>query len=118
MSSNREAQRLQEIVDYIDKAASIIGDRSLTEFRQDEIARLAVERVLQIITEAAIKIGEARMEEIAPDESFAKIRGMGNVLRHGYDEILVDTIYATVKDSLLPLRAACIEELERQRSEM
>lgn len=115
MSSKRELQRLEEIVEYIDKAEAIVGARTLAEFDADEVSVLAVERVLQIITEAAIKIGETRMTEIAPAIPFTKIRGMGNILRHEYDGINRETIYRPVKDGLPPLRAACMRALDRQR---
>jgi uncharacterized protein with HEPN domain len=115
VSSKREQQRLEEIVEYIDKAEAIVGARTLAEFDADEVLVLAVERVLQIITEAAIKIGEARMTEIATTTPFTKIRGMGNILRHEYDGINRETIYRTVKDDLPPLRTACVRALDRQR---
>lgn len=115
MSSKREQQRLHEIVEYIDKAEAIVGAYTLAEFDANEVTVLAIERVLQIITEAAIKIGETRMTEIAPNTPFAKIRGMGNILRHEYDGIDRETVYRTVKDDLPLLRDACAKALDPQR---
>ena len=115
MSSKREQQRLREIVEYINKAEAIVGTYTLAELDANEVTVLAIERVLQIITEAAIKIGETRMTEIAPNIPFAKIRGMGNILRHEYDGIDRETIYRTVKDDLPLLRDVCERALDPQR---
>jgi len=39
------------------------------------------------------------------------VRQLGNVLRHDYDLIDVETIFTTVRHDLPPLRAACIAAL-------
>lgn len=99
----------------INKAEAIAGTYTLAELDVNEVTVLAIERILQIVTEAAIKIGETRMTEIAPNTPFAKIRGMGNILRHEYDGVDRKTIYRTVKDDLPLLRDACVKALEPQR---
>ena len=99
----------------INKAEAIVGAYTLAELDVNEVTVLAIERILQIVTEAAIKIGETRMTEIAPNTPFAKIRGMGNILRHEYDGVDRETIYRTVKDDLPLLRDACVKALEPQR---
>ena len=65
-----------------------------------------------MITEAVIKIGEDRMEEIAPAIPARAIRGLGNVLRHEYDSIDLRYILITIQRDLPPLRAACIAALK------
>lgn len=99
----------------INKAEAIAGAYTLAELDVNEVTVLVIERILQIVTEAAIKIGETRMTEIAPNTPFAKIRGMGNILRHEYDGVDRETIYRTVKDDLPLLRDACVKALEPQR---
>ena len=58
MSSSREAQRLQDIVENIDAARSYVGDMAIEAFIADRKTVDACERCLQRITEAVIKIGE------------------------------------------------------------
>jgi uncharacterized protein with HEPN domain len=67
----------------------------------------AIERCLQRITEAVIKIGPQRMAEIMPDLPAGKVRGMGNILRHHYDTLDAKTVWGTITEALPPLREAC-----------
>jgi uncharacterized protein with HEPN domain len=46
----------------------------------------AVERCLQRISEAAVRLGE-KAEQVVPGHPWREIRGMGNWLRHGYDRL-------------------------------
>lgn len=112
MSSSREAQRLQDIFENIDAARSYVGDMAIVAFIADRKTVDACERCLQRITEAVIKIGEDRMEEIAPAIPARAIRGLGNVLRHEYDSIDLRYILITIQRDLPPLRAACIAALK------
>lgn len=82
-------------------------------FRADRKTVDAVERCLERITEACIKIGTARMSRIAPDQPMSAIRSLGNMLRHEYDVIDLRTIYETAGSDLPALVAACLAELQR-----
>lgn len=67
----------------------------------------AVERCLERIIEAAIKIDSERMTAIAPDLPMNKVRGLGNRLRHSYDLIDLRTLWDTATVQIPDLRAAC-----------
>ena len=92
------------IADWI---AGYIDDRGFAEFLADRMTRDAVERCLERITEAAVRIGPDRMEKIAPGLPLHEVRGLGNVLRHAYEAIDPKLIWDTVQNDLPPLRAAC-----------
>jgi uncharacterized protein with HEPN domain len=81
-------------------------------FSKDSKTINAVERCLQRISEAVIKIELERVAHIAPALPVHAVRGLGNALRHDYDCLTLRTIYTTVKDSLPDLRTACIRALE------
>jgi uncharacterized protein with HEPN domain len=77
----------------------------LEAFREDPKTVAAVERKLQIISEAAIRLGgeaEGRISGL----SWRNIRGIGNWLRYQYDRIELETIWKTVTDDLPPLKTA------------
>lgn len=114
MSSRREPLRLQDIVENIDAARSYVGDMSVDAFKADRKTVDTCERCLQRITEAVIKIGKDRMEEIAPTIKAHAIRGLGNTLRHDYDSIDLGYIHSTIVHDLPPLRAACVAALKPQ----
>lgn len=80
-------------------------DMDLAAFEQDPKTIAAVERKLQIISEAAIRLGP-EAEKRCPDQPWTEIRGIGNWLRHRYDRIELDTIWKTIKDDLPPLQVS------------
>lgn len=86
-------------------------DMNIDAFRNDPKTVAAVERKLQIISEAAIRLG-SRAEERAPGPAWREIRGMGNWLRHQYERIELPVIWKTVIADLPVLRAAVQRALE------
>ena len=115
MSTEREALRLQDIVENIDWIALHITGFDAADFEADRKTVDAVERCLQRITEAVIKIGPARMEQISPRTPVDAVRGLGNMLRHDYDRVDLGIIWQTITVSLPDLRADCLKVLDRLR---
>ena len=107
MSTEREAQRLQDIVDNIARIESHVAGMDFAAFAADPKTIDAVERCLQRLTEAAIKIGPERMAQISPRTPVEAVRGLGNLLRHDYDGVDLGTIWRTVVGSLPELKADC-----------
>ena len=70
----------------------------------------AVERCLERICEAARKLGNA-LDAKYPEAEFAKLRQLGSVLRHDYDNIDADMLWRSVTERLDPLEQACRREL-------
>jgi uncharacterized protein with HEPN domain len=68
-------------------------------FQRDPKTIAAVERKLQIISEAATRLG-LDAEQRCPDMPWADIRGMGNWLRHRYDRVELDIVWTTVTVNL------------------
>ena len=77
----------------------------LDSFRQDPKTIAAVERKLQVISEAAVRLGE-QGEALCPGLPWRDIRGIGNWLRHQYDRVDIETIWNTLTTDLLSLKAA------------
>lgn len=111
MSSDREQARLTDVIDNCEAALSHIGAMPFDAFEADRKTVDAVERCLERIIEAAIKIGVDRMGEIAPSIELHALRGMGNLLRHSYDLVDLRTIYTTVTNRLPELLAAARKAL-------
>jgi uncharacterized protein with HEPN domain len=113
MPSDRPAQRLQDIVDAADEIANFInGIETYAEFKKDRRTVRAVERCLLIISEAAKKLGDSA-PLFAPEQPWTDIRGIGNHLRHEYDQIRESIIWKTIRDDIPPLRQACFSALQR-----
>ena len=79
-------------------------------FRQDPKTIAAVERMLQIISEAAIRLGESA-ETCCPGAPWRDIRGIGNWLRHQYEKIELPTIWKTVEVDLPLLKPSVLKAL-------
>jgi uncharacterized protein with HEPN domain len=85
LSSDTRAH-LSDIVDNSERIADYISTQSQEQFERDERTRDAVERCLQRICEAAVRLGD-KAEQVLPGHPWNEIRGMGNWLRHGYDRL-------------------------------
>jgi uncharacterized protein with HEPN domain len=79
-------------------------------FRSSAKTVAAVERKLQIISEAATRLG-TEAEQWIPDQPWRDIRGIGNQLRHAYGRISLEQIWIAVTDDLPALKAATLRAL-------
>ena len=82
----------------------------LDTLAQDEKTVAAVERKLQLITEAAVRLGD-QAEALCPGIVWRNIRGMGNWLRHQYDRVDLDTVWNTVVVDLPKLKESVTKAL-------
>lgn len=94
---------LQDIADAISKIQSFAGVMDAGAFQEDHLVRSAVERQLLIVSEAAKRLGDAA-EARFPGPDWRNIRGLGNVLRHEYDDISSPVIWKTMQDDLPALK--------------
>jgi uncharacterized protein with HEPN domain len=89
-----------------------IGDMTLPTYQRDEKTKAAVERKMQILTEAVIRLGMEGAEAY-PEIDWKGYRGMGNLLRHSYHRISDEIVWNTVKDDLPLLRRIVEKALQR-----
>jgi uncharacterized protein with HEPN domain len=83
----RNAQtHFEDILQSIDHIAEFLAGIDFEGYREDRKTRSAVERELQIITEAAIRLGD-EAETLCPGPDWKGFRGMGNILRHVYHRV-------------------------------
>ncbi|HUY95956.1 MAG TPA: HepT-like ribonuclease domain-containing protein [Terracidiphilus sp.] len=107
-----EAACLLDILDSVEAIQRFVVGMDIESFRCDEKARAAVERKLQVISEAAIRLGD-RAAEVCPQLPWRDIRGIGNWLRHQYDEVDVETIWNTIQDDIPVLHAEIARALQK-----
>lgn len=77
---------LDDIIDAIDLLRRLVAGRTLDDYRRDEPLRWAVERGLEIVSEASrhIPAGAKADHSHLP---WRQIADIGNRLRHGYHTI-------------------------------
>jgi uncharacterized protein with HEPN domain len=105
-------QHLRDIVESINSIDKFLGDMAFDVCRGDLKTKSAVERQMQIITEAAVRLGDDG-DRLCPGVDWKGFRGMGNILRHGYHRIDDKLVWDTVKDELPPVKAAVLRALKR-----
>jgi uncharacterized protein with HEPN domain len=110
MSSNDPKRRLRDILDNISRIRSHVEGIAAQQFADDHKTQDAVERCLERICEAARKLGDI-FDARHPNAEFAKLRLLGSVLRHDYDDIDTDMLWRSVTERLDPLEHACRCEL-------
>jgi uncharacterized protein with HEPN domain len=69
-----------------------------------------VERGIEIISEASRRLS-AEMKSRNPDIPRPKVAGIGNVLRHEYEDVAPDVLWHVVRDDLPTLEIVCRKEL-------
>jgi uncharacterized protein with HEPN domain len=105
-----EDDSLHDIAEAIRMIESFTSGVNFEAFCQDPKTIAAVERMLQIISEAAIRLGD-RAERRCPGLPWRDIRGMGNWLRHQYEHIELPIIWKTLKTDLPPLKTSVLQAL-------
>ncbi len=104
--------RLTDIVEAIERIRSIVGTLSLEKFEANWEHQWLVERGALIISEASRHLS-ADLKARHPEIPWAKVAGIGSVLRHDYERIAPDVIWKLAKVDLPILDAVCRDELEK-----
>jgi uncharacterized protein with HEPN domain len=118
LPSSNPVRRFRDIIDNIDAIVDSTAGLTKEQFFADRDKYDAAERRLSRISEAASKLG-LLAEQLAPDQPWGNIRGIGNWLRHDYPNVVRETIWQTIREHLAALRQSCeraILQLEQQKS--
>ena len=96
------AERLEHIATAIGNIRKITADQTRETFADDLVMRLAVERLLEVISEASRHISaEAKAQE--PSIQWRRLADLGNRLRHAYHEIDPGLLWEMIENDLEPL---------------
>jgi uncharacterized protein with HEPN domain len=101
---------LGDILEGILAIEEFVRGMDLASFRADRKTQAAVERKIQIISEAAVRLKDDA-EALCPGVPWRDIRGMGNWLRHQYDRVDIETVWNTIEDDLPALKQAIAKVL-------
>jgi len=97
--------RLEDMVAAARIARDLAAALSFEEYLADTVKRLAIERCLEIISEASRHVPEA-LQAKAPEIPWRKVANIGNVLRHGYQSLDDLQVFNIVRDEVPVLQAA------------
>jgi uncharacterized protein with HEPN domain len=107
---------LLDIQESIDNIACFLKEVEFEAHRADLKTKSAVERQMQIISEAAVRLKDDG-EDLCPEIDWKGLRGMGNVLRHGYHKVEDRIVWDTVKLDLPPLKVCVDRVLSREEDQ-
>jgi len=85
-ASKNPRARLLHIRDEIEGVAMIVGGLSFVQYQGSYLHRRAVERAVQIVSEAAKALPPDFLAKY-PDAPWSSIIGIGNILRHEYQHL-------------------------------
>ncbi len=106
---------LQDILESIQHIHNFLSGITFEAYQEDRKTKSAVEREFQIITEAALRLGN-EAEAICPGPDWKGLRGMGNILRHGYHRVDDRIVWDTAQYELPPMREAILIALRQPNS--
>jgi uncharacterized protein with HEPN domain len=88
---------LEQMLEAIGDIEQITSGRSFAAYAADRPTRRAVERCLEIVSEASRRL-PPDLKDRHPAIPWPKIAGIGNVLRHDYDVVNDATIWHAARE--------------------
>jgi uncharacterized protein with HEPN domain len=105
---------LDHIADALDDLEALTVGVEPDAFLADRLKQRAVERCLEVISEASRRLPDD-LKAAHADIPWRAIAGIGNVLRHDYDDIDPLVIWQTATVRTVPLRTAITAMRSRYR---
>jgi uncharacterized protein with HEPN domain len=120
-TERRRIDSLRDIVRYCDQVDEFVAGFTQAQFGKDRKTYSAVLYSLQTVGEAAIRLDKEEkrlgegglMERLYPNVPWPDVRGLSNIVRHGYDEIDAEIIWTTATSRIHPVREAARQEIAR-----
>ena len=105
----RDAAYLWDIVNAVRELTRFLAGKPFSDLTSDRVLRLAVERELEIIGEAARRVSQGFRDEHA-EVPWSSIIGLRNVLAHEYGDVKLERIWVIATERV-PELAATLEPL-------
>jgi len=96
---------LHDILEAIDRIEQITRGKTLAEFEQSWQLQWLAQRAIEIISEASRAI-PAELTGMRPEIPWARVRGIGNVLRDDYQGLSDPINWKVIVDELPHLKLA------------
>lgn len=103
--------RLQDMLEVIDAVTGLMDGADLGAYRRDLKLRLAVERCVEIVSEASRHV-PPEAKAAFPEVPWPEIAAVGNKLRHEYGRIDDAILWKIATRSLPDLRPVVVALLE------
>ena len=107
MSRRDDRVSLADMLIYAKEAVALSSGTSLDDLVEDRVMQLALQKLVEIVSEAANRVSEETQQK-HPAIPWPQIIGLRNRLVHGYDDVNLDILWKIIQNDLPPL----IEQLE------
>ena len=107
MSSRDDAVFPVDMLNHAREAVDLLGDASLDELKSDRVTQLALQKLVEVVGEAANRVSPATRKRY-PEIAWAQVVGVRSRLDHGYDAVNLSVLRDVVRNDLPPL----VEQLE------
>lgn len=104
--------RPRDILKAMDEADEFLDQKDFAAFQASTVVQRAVERCVEIVSEASRHIPEAMTDQY-PDVPWSAIKAVGNVLRHEYQRVEALVIWRTATRSFRELRPIILEMIQK-----
>jgi|SRR5882672_1005386 len=109
---DRDAANLHDMLEVAREARDLVADIEAEAFLRDRVRRRALERMLELIGEAARRI-TPECQAAHPEIQWRRIIGQRNILAHEYGRIDPKLLYQTAREEVPSLIAALERILPR-----
>ena len=114
MTAHSLIPRLTDIIEAIERVNGVLEDLSLEAFENDWQRQWLVERGVEIVSEASRHLPDD-LKTRNPEIPWQKVAGIGNVLRHNYENIAAAVLWKLAQADLSTLEKACRSELAAEQ---
>jgi uncharacterized protein with HEPN domain len=109
--TRRTRLRLQDIAENIEYIEDLLASTPFVELQQDRVASAALERFLELVSEAARHLPPDLTSRF-PQVPWRKIADLGNVLRHAYQHTDPAILWDISQTHLPELKAALADMIQ------
>jgi uncharacterized protein with HEPN domain len=100
----RTRSALADVVSACDQIIQFVNGEP-DSLLHDRMKELAIERLIQIIGEALVRVRDVDPGLLESVTKWSSIIGMRNVISHGYDKVDTGRVRDTVRDDIPTLKA-------------
>ena len=102
MSQHDDSVTLRQMLDHIEEAVLLAGDRTRADLGTDRLFSLALLKLVEIVCEAGTRVSQP-VQARHPEIPWRLIVGTRNCLIHGYDDVDGDILWDIVAVDFPPL---------------
>lgn len=102
-----EWEPIAAILLAIERLEHLTAGKTLDDYLDDWATRLAVERAIEVISEATRRIAPERLSS-RPEIDWRRVVGIGNVLRHDYHRIVDRVIFEVATERIGEVKIAIL----------